>query len=131
MRQRRLGDGADEGEFERPEGCAEEVGGQAAGAASEDCGDGLAPELEHDAQLHLARREVGSGMVEDVTRDAAQPQERVFAKRHGDAGDGDDSERSHLEAGVEEARRRPQQQDEHCGSERVQRVAIAREQACE
>ena len=84
-----------------------------------------------------ASREVGPGAAAARCRASGRAgcglrgvrQEAAFAERHCDAGDGDDGEEGHLEAGLEERAWRPDEDDERGGTEGVQVVALAREQA--
>ena len=56
---------------------------------------------------------------------------RALGEWDGDAGDGENDEHGHLEAGVEEAGRAEDEHGEEGGAEGVERVAIAGEQARE
>ena len=79
-----------------------------------------------------ARREGGvAPAVAKVAGGVGVGEEAALAERHGDAGDGDDGEEGHLEAGFEERARRPDEDGERGGAEGVEGVALAREQAGE
>ena len=58
-------------------------------------------------------------------------EEAALAERHGDARDGDDGEEGHLEAGLKESTRRPDEDGERGGAEGVEGVALAGEKARE
>ncbi len=93
-------------------------------------GEGLAPQAEHHAELCEARRQGGiAPAVVKAARGVGVGQEAALAQRYRDAGDGDDGEEGHLEAGLEESARRPDEDDERGGAEGVERIALAREQA--
>jgi hypothetical protein len=125
-----FGDQADEGEFGGVESDADKACGERAEVRADSFADGFAPNTEHHAELGEVRREgcVAPAVVE-VAGGARVGQEAAFGHRHGDAGDADNGEEGHLEAGLKERARRPDEDRERGGSERVERVAVAREQA--
>jgi len=92
--------------------------------------DVLAPEAELDAELGEWRGE-GAVVPEgvEIAGGVRVGQEGPLAEREGDAGDGDDRKKGHLEAGLEEARGREQQDAEQGGAEGVEDAAGAGEQA--
>ena len=87
---------------------------------------------EEDAELGKARRELD---VEDGEAEVARGGEiRVdggLEQRGGDAGDGEDGEKGHLEAGVEEAAGTDGEQAEGGESDGVEGVALAVEKTAE
>ena len=62
---------------------------------------------------------------------ASVGQEAAFAQRHGDARDGNDGEKGHLEAGLKESAGRPDEDSERGCAEGVEGVALAGEKARE
>ncbi len=59
---------------------------------------------------------------------ASVGQEAAFAQRHGDARDGNDGEKGHLEAGLKESAGRPDEDSERGCAKGVEGVALAGEQ---
>ncbi len=89
-------------------------------------------QAEHDAKLReVWRKSRVLPFVVEVARGVGVGKEAALAQRHGDACNGDDGEEGHLEAGLEECARRPDEDAKCRGSESVERVVLASEQACD
>jgi len=65
--------------------------------------------------------------VAQLSGGAGVGQKAALAQRNGNARDGDDGEKSHLKAGLEQRARRPDKDGECGGTKGVERVALARE----
>ena len=87
-----------------------------------------------DAQGYAELRQTGSQLVVDgeeaqVAGSGDIGVDGGLKQRRGDAGDGDDGEQSHLQAGVEEAARAYGEQAERGKADGVERAALAVEEA--
>ena len=124
----RLGDQCDQRELGSAEEQPQQRGQRARGQVQV-VGAGLAPEAELDAELGVARQECRVvAEAAEIACSAEIRQEAAFAQRHGDAGNRDNGEEGHLEAGFKQRVRRADEDGKRGGAQRVERVAGAREQ---
>ena len=127
-----FGDEADQRELNGPEDCNPRSLRGVSRPLAEDAGEWFAPHAERDSQFREARgnRRVAPEMVK-IAGGASVGQEAALAQRHGDARDGHDGEKGHLEAGLKESAGRPDEDSERGCAEGVESVALAGEKARE